>query len=779
MNNNFIAQACNNEYKLPNSLYDKVKIECENDMLYNMLITEGINVFLTGNGGCVDDKTEFLSMNGWKKISEYKPFDSVAEFIIGTESIEFNRPKKYIKFDSKEPFKEVSTVNGLKMLLTDEHKVLYTKNNEQFYNCFLKDIDEQHIKPTDMCIPTKFFNKITPQRCLKNNNIEFEYCAFIVKLFGLTLFDDEKHKVIVINREYEEKLRNFLPTIMETANISRVFDTLTVKLDRQVYDIISHTQVYGLTDVTLKKLYNVITELTNFEETGVLMLDCPESADEVQFVAKASSEYDIDVVDGSFVVMKTKNSERNTIDSIIYRSEEEYDVTTKYCFTTRSGYWLARRDGKIFVTGNSGKTYLTRSLMKKFDENNISYGITASTGVAAKNMDEKGSTINKFLGLGVISSIQFYYRKKFFNEEELRSKISNLDVLIIDEISMNSAEFLDIIFLHLKEFGFKGTILIVGDFLQLSPVMDDDLINHSYYLAFQAKNWNFITVFLDRMKRTSDITYTKHLNDARIGKCTREFLDYLYAKSLDAPHNSHITEESLGDDYTKLFATNREASVVNQRCLDLIEEELHTFNGFWMENTSFVYYRGEKDKEIKRSQHMETILVSDVVEYKVSERVMLIVNDKDDRFHNGDTGVIIDISSYYDSKLKMNLPAVTIETKTGKKILVKPNEFKFEEVIGKNYEHIDSFYQLPFIPAYAITIHKSQGLSIEKVYIDFRNFFTYSQAYVALSRVINPDNLYVKNVNPHKFMAIPQAIWFYTNIYDINVNVYQYFHTVR
>lgn len=770
---------CNNPYKLPNILFDKVNSECESDLLYNLLIKERINVFLTGNGGCVDSETEFLSMNGWKKISEYKPFDSVAEFIIGTETLEFNRPTKYIKFDSKEPFKHVTTVNGLTMLLTDEHKILYNKmNTKEYYSCFLKEINEQKIiTPSEMSIPTRFNNRNVPQRCLKNNNIEFEYCAFIVKLFGLTLFDDDKYKTIVIHKEYEQTLKELLPTIMETANITRIFDTLTIKLDRQVYEIISHTQVYGLTDVTLRKLYTIIERFTNFEESGVIMLDCPESADEVQFVVKSSSDFDVDIVNETFVVIRTGNNINNTIDSVLFEESEE--VSTKYCFTTRSGYWVARRNGKIFITGNSGKTYLTKNLMQKFDEEELTYGITASTGVAAKNMDDKGSTINKFLGLGVLSSINFYYKKKFFNEQELRSKISSLDVLIIDEISMNSAEFLDIIFLHLKEFGFTGKILLVGDFLQLPPVMDEDLINHNYYLAFQSRSWNFMTVFLDRMKRTTDEVYTRHLNTARSGYCTNEFLHYLYDKSLDNPRNIHITEESLGDEYTKLFATNKEASVVNQRCLDLIPEELNTFEGFWMENTSFVYYRGDKDRDIKRNQNMETLLVSEKVEFKLSEKVMLVVNDKDDRFHNGDTGTIIAISSYFDSKLKINLPVVTIETKTGKMITVKPHEFKFEEVIGKSYEHIDSFYQLPIIPAYAITIHKSQGLSIEKVFIDFQRFFTYSQAYVALSRVIHPDNLYVRNVQPHKFMAIPQAVWFYANIYDINNNIYNYFYNIK
>lgn len=429
----------------------------------------------------------------------------------------------------------------------------------------------------------------------------------------------------------------------------------------------------------------------------------------------------------------------------------------------------------VFLTGagGSGKTYLTRNLLEKLSEKGITYAVTATTGIAAKNLTDSGSTYHKFLNLGIVNNLEDYSRRSFPFADEIKKKLVGLDLLIIEEVSMCSANMLDVIITHLQKFKFTGRIMLIGDFFQLPPIISDNDIDDNYYLAFQSNNWNFVTMFLNRMKRTNDVIFTNFMNEIRTGTVSDSFVKYLSFKDVD---DLNMSESDLDNEFTKLFASNKEANVVNDREVEKIESELLTFDGIWIENKEIVYYRSAKDKDIKRQNHMETILVNKECNFKVGERVMIIVNDKNDNYHNGDIGVIEKVDYIFDTGLDRRVPVLFIRKKTGLCITVKPHEFTFEALIGKEYMKIDSFVQLPIIPAYAITVHKSQGLSIDNLYIDFGKFFAQSQAYVALSRVVNPDNLYIKNFSSRKVYPPVQAVWFYNNIRDINNNIYSYFY---
>ncbi len=394
-------------------------------------------------------------------------------------------------------------------------------------------------------------------------------------------------------------------------------------------------------------------------------------------------------------------------------------------------YYLAEQfalhtNRPIFITGKAGtgKTTFLRKLREQSPKN---MAVVAPTGVAAINAG--GMTIHSLFQLPVrtlIPTPQSY--KQLFAEQRLtqrkRNMLYHLEMLVIDEISMVRADVLDAIdtvlrrYKYRKDQTFGGVQLVmIGDLFQLSPVVtkgeDEDAMNKYYEgpYFFQAKvmqELQPIYVELDHVFRQQDQTFVNLLNEVRENQLTAQGRALLNAQYNPRFRN---TDE---DFHITLTTHNRLADELNERELSRLLDEPHIFVA-----------------DIKKDFPVNIYPTEESLTLKKGARVMFVRNDdqKPRRFYNGKIGVITDID---DGKIFVRCDDGDIEVTR----MVWDNiRYREDEKTGKiDEEVLGSFVQYPLRLAWAVTIHKSQGLTFDKVIIDAARAFAAGQVYVALSR---------------------------------------------
>lgn len=394
-------------------------------------------------------------------------------------------------------------------------------------------------------------------------------------------------------------------------------------------------------------------------------------------------------------------------------------------------YYLAEQfamhtNRPLFITGKAGtgKTTFLRKLREQSPKN---MAVVAPTGVAAINAG--GMTIHSLFQLPVrtlIPTAQSY--KQLFAEQRLtqrkRNLLYHLEMLVIDEISMVRADVLDAIdtvlrrYKYRKDQPFGGVQLVmIGDLFQLSPVVtkgEDEDAMKKYYEGpyfFQAKvmkELQPIYVELDHVFRQQDQTFVNLLNEVRENQLTKQGRTLLNARYnprfKNTDENFHIT----------LTTHNRLADELNERELKRLPDEPHVF-----------------EADIKKDFPPNIYPTEEILTLKIGARVMFVRNDdqKPRRFYNGKIGVITDID---DGKIFVRCDNGDIEVNR----MVWDNiRYREDEKTGKIEEEVlGSFVQYPLRLAWAVTIHKSQGLTFDKVIINAARAFAAGQVYVALSR---------------------------------------------
>ena len=394
-------------------------------------------------------------------------------------------------------------------------------------------------------------------------------------------------------------------------------------------------------------------------------------------------------------------------------------------------YYLAEQfamhtNRPIFITGKAGtgKTTFLRKLREQSPKN---MAVVAPTGVAAINAG--GMTIHSLFQLPVrtlIPTPQSY--KQLFAEQRLtqrkRNMLYHLEMLVIDEISMVRADVLDAIdqvlrrYKYRKDQPFGGVQLVmIGDLFQLSPVVtkgeDEDAMNKYYEgpYFFQAKvmkELQPIYVELDHVFRQQDQTFVDLLNEVRENQLTtqgRALLNSRYnPRFKNTDEDFHIT----------LTTHNRLADELNERELNRLPDEPHVF-----------------EADIKKDFPANIYPTEEILTLKIGARVMFVRNDdqKPRRFYNGKIGVITDID---DGKIVVRCEEGDIEVT---RMVWENIRYREDEKTGKiDEEVLGTFTQYPLRLAWAVTIHKSQGLTFDKVIIDAARAFAAGQVYVALSR---------------------------------------------
>lgn len=426
------------------------------------------------------------------------------------------------------------------------------------------------------------------------------------------------------------------------------------------------------------------------------------------------------------------------------------------------------KDGKnllILGAAGCGKSFLIKTMQEyiKVEKKEKQMYLTSTTGISAYNIG--GITIHSFMGIGtgemeISNLIKKVYRKKMY-----RQRIINTDILVIDEISMLSAELfekLNKICQHIrKNNAFFGGIQIIltGDLNQLLPVFnrnikfrkgeeqDSRLIIESpdFIKEFNKTHSNIINL-KENFRQKNDTTFINLLLRLREGKHTEEDINILKSRL-------HVEPKNINPPLY-LVSSNKSAQNINISNLEKINQPVKTY--------ITEYKKSGKDTEInefliKELQFQCTQKGINVLELKKGTRVMLTKNmDISLGLVNGSIGTIdsfIEIEKY-----NQELPIVIFDNIPGKQ-LICPVSIELELDNGKA-----SATQLPLMLAYACTIHKSQSLSLDSAVLDLEDCFADAQIYVALSRVKSLDGLYLKSFNPGKIKVNQKTTVFLNNL---------------
>ena len=377
----------------------------------------------------------------------------------------------------------------------------------------------------------------------------------------------------------------------------------------------------------------------------------------------------------------------------------------------------------VFLTGGAGvgKTTITREVIKHYESEAKKVAKLASTGMAATLIG--GQTLHSFLDLGIASNIDELERNgKLVPKKKIQKLIHSMSLIVIDEISMVSDTLFDMISLRLEQSNFQGSLLVVGDFLQLPPVVRGfSEVN----FAFEADSWlrcDFEKIELTHIYRTDDKRFIELLNYIRFGYIDESIHNHLNEYIKPLPNDL--------SEFTFLFGKNNSAAAHNKEQLSFIDEELYV-----KEAQIIKHLKSSTDKEIER--FMDDARIEKELELKIGAPVLFTRNSWN--YFNGERGVVVNIDSNYVYVQKSDKKVVKLET------VAQSKEVWKEKIIDAKKELLEeaifTIYQFPIKLAFAITIHKSQGMSIEDLIIQTNEIFAPSQFYVALSRSSNPSRL--------------------------------------
>lgn len=403
---------------------------------------------------------------------------------------------------------------------------------------------------------------------------------------------------------------------------------------------------------------------------------------------------------------------------------------------------ILKTGANVFLTGapGSGKTYTINKYVDFLRSHKIKPAITASTGVASTHIS--GITIHSWCGIGIKNHLNKYDLNKIATTAYIKKRVGETKILIIDEVSMlppETLQMVDMVCKKVKEnrLPFGGIqIVLVGDFFQLPPIVQYSRASNDDYsqevlfeetpnrFAFDSSIWReagFSTCYITEQYRQDDDTLLLILSKIRNKNFDEESLAQIRLRKID--------KSSIPAGAPKLYSHNADVDLVNNQMLGKIESEPRLFK---------MQVRGHRTLigAMKKG-----CLSPENLYLKIGAWVMFTKNDQKNGFVNGTLGIV----DGYDKKT--NLPVV--KTKTGKKIIVAPAEWTVEEngaIRGK-------LTQIPLRLAWAITVHKSQGVSLDEAVVDLSKVFEFGQGYVALSRVRRLSGIHILGWNDMAFQV--------------------------
>lgn len=438
-----------------------------------------------------------------------------------------------------------------------------------------------------------------------------------------------------------------------------------------------------------------------------------------------------------------------------------------------------RKSTLILGSAGSGKSYLIDRIREYCEDHKIVYAVTASTGNSAIGI--KGTTINTFCGIGIANEPLDVLKKRWLDPNNRGCYFKfhyiwkDMQLLILDEVSMINPDFLSklnvLVSAIRKRWNepFGGVqLVILGDFLQLPAIT-----NHrsAYRLCFELDEFpGFFqhVTFLKKIYRQNDAMFAEMLNRVRLGSPSSE--DHILLRSRVKPFSmvAHTCP-------TRIVSRLDQAKTINDLELGKLDTPIHEFQSYFgyktfeqyaMEKRALIQFKKRvvnkltaKDEE--RCQHLQSNLkkncpVDEKVQLKVGAKVLLVVNINIARgLVNGSRGTIVRFESILDTKIPI------VEFENGITTEIGFHEWMNEDKSSHGYV---TYAQIPLKLAYAITIHKSQSMSISNVHISLSGIFENGQAYVALSRATCLEGLHLDTYHPKCIKCDSDVLEFETHL---------------
>lgn len=383
----------------------------------------------------------------------------------------------------------------------------------------------------------------------------------------------------------------------------------------------------------------------------------------------------------------------------------------------------------VFLTGEpgSGKTHTINQYIQWLRERGIEPAVTASTGIAATHVG--GMTIHSWSGIGVKSMVSDWDIEMISQREKTAKRIIDARVLIIDEVSMLDGETLTSVdkvlrTLRGKQYPFGGLqVIFVGDFFQLPPVSKDARAN----FAFESASWreaNPVICYLSEQHRQDDADFLDLLGALRNGEFGPAHLTRLKSRTGIAPKKEVAT---------RLYTHNADVDRINAESLRAITGEGKRYEMTTRGASALV-------ESIKKN-----CLSPETFDVKVGAAVMFTRNNFEEGYVNGTLG---EVTGFAASGYPM------VKTKSGRNIEAAPGEWS----ITDGPKILAQVKQVPLRLAWAITVHKSQGMSLDSAIIDLGQAFEYGQGYVAISRVRSLQGLFLESFNERSLQLHPKVV---------------------
>jgi len=408
---------------------------------------------------------------------------------------------------------------------------------------------------------------------------------------------------------------------------------------------------------------------------------------------------------------------------------------------------ILRTGANVFLTGEpgSGKTHVINEYAAYLREHEVEPAVTASTGIAATHIG--GFTIHSWSGIGIKRKLEKHDLAGIAANRRIVKRVANASVLIIDEISMLQPETLNMVDAVCRKI--KGSsvressllpfggmqVILVGDFFQLPPIINNypsndeqlSLAKNNARFCYDSAAWQKaepVVCYLSEQYRQDDVAFLSMLSAIRRNGFSEEHLCHIQTRKIN--HSDNLSG------IPKLFSHNVDVDRVNGEMLANLSGKQWMFSMI------------SQGAEALTASLKKGCLSPEKLCLKIGAEVMFTKNSPSGRFVNGTLGVVEDFDQ------TSGYPVV--RTKNGKRIEVEPMDWNIEE----NFKIRATITQLPLRLAWAITVHKSQGMTLDEAVMDLSGVFEYGQGYVALSRVRKLSGLHVLGWNERAFLVHPE-----------------------
>ena len=405
--------------------------------------------------------------------------------------------------------------------------------------------------------------------------------------------------------------------------------------------------------------------------------------------------------------------------------------------TQKTALEIMLSGANVFLTGapGAGKTFVLNDFIQAARDDGKKVAVTASTGIAASHIG--GTTIHSWSGTGIRETISKEDLQMYANNTRLRKRYNKADILVIDEVSMLHGARLDMVNVIAKQLRgnhapFGGLqVILVGDLFQLPPVSRNTDTFDFAYKSYAWENLHLDICYLTEQHRQGgDDALLGILEAMRQGNLTPE-----HKLALSARLKAHADPKTI----TRLYSHNIDVDTINKDHLDAIKSKPQLYSMVVDGNDYLV-------QTLKKN-----VLAPEKLELKVGAEVMFVANNFEDRVFNGSRGTVKKFTKAGDPVVKL---------KTGRSLVVEPHTWSIKE----DERVLASVEQVPLRLAWAITIHKSQGMSLDAAEIDLSKAFQPAMGYVALSRVRSLNGLYLQGINE-------MALMMHEDIYELDARL--------